>query len=221
MKLLLTSEGFTTDAIIQAAIRLVGKDAQDINVAVINEGYIAEPGDHRSVLDDMNHVAAIFGGDFELVNLLALEPAAILTRLQAADLIFVLGGHQDYLMNVFNRSGLSRLLPELLQTKVYVGLSAGSMVMGQRLSSDAYYGFFGEEASFGEPPYSNIVDFAMVPHLGSPLHPGSNAQAVEQAAHNFAGTVYGLPDDSALVVEDGRISVLGDGVIQFENGQPK
>ncbi|MGI8935211.1 MAG: Type 1 glutamine amidotransferase-like domain-containing protein, partial [Phormidesmis sp.] len=59
--------------------------------------------------------------------------------------IFVNGGSIDYQMYVFKKSGFAKLLPKLLETKVYVGSSAGSMVIGKRVSTEAYHKiYYGE-----------------------------------------------------------------------------
>ncbi len=49
-------------------------------------------------------------------------------RFDAADVMFFGGGSNYHLMRWINRSGLAKLLPEYLKSKVYVGVSAGSMV---------------------------------------------------------------------------------------------
>ena len=121
MKLILASAGFYTPEIAQECVKLVGKPAGQINIAVINEAYAVEHGDHGWMLDDLNRIKKYFSGTMELVNLLALDLPVIKQRLQAADVIFVVGGHTDYLMSVLNKTGVAKLLPELLRTKVYVG----------------------------------------------------------------------------------------------------
>src|SRR3989338_10198117 len=138
MKLILCSEGFSTREIIDKCAELVGKPKDSISVAVINEAYAVENNNLRWVLNNLNKAKDNFGGNLELVNLLALDIEIVKKRIQQHDVISVVGGHTDYLMSVFNKSGFSKLLPELLKTKVYVGSSAGSMVLGRRLSADAY-----------------------------------------------------------------------------------
>jgi peptidase E len=101
MKLLLTSAGFTTQTIIDACIELVGKPADQINIAVVNEGYAVEEGDHTWVLEELTLLKKAFGGTLELVNLLALDIHKIEKRIALADIIYVVGGHTDYLMHVF------------------------------------------------------------------------------------------------------------------------
>jgi len=76
MKLVLASAGFATPEIIRTAANLTGKAAADINVAIINEGYAPEHGDHRWVIDELDATARGFGGQIELVNLLVLSAEA-------------------------------------------------------------------------------------------------------------------------------------------------
>ncbi len=219
MKLILTSDGFTTDEIIETAERLVGKPAEDISVAAIAEGYAVETGDHRWVLDNLDHAAAIFGGQFQLVNLLALDLPTIGIRLEAADLIFVLGGHTDYLMSVFNKSGLSEILPDLLKAKVYVGSSAGSMILGRRMDTLAYRQIYGEEGTYGTTQYLELVNFAIKPHLNSPLFPNNVPKKLLEVSQHFPGTVYGINDSTAILVENAKTSILGEEPAKIIDGQ--
>ncbi len=100
MKLILCSEGFYTDEIVSKCEELVGKTRHKINIAVINEAYAVEHNNTlRWVLDNLNLVRDNFGGRLELVNLLALDRKSVKERVQEADVIFVVGGHPDYLMN--------------------------------------------------------------------------------------------------------------------------
>src|SRR3989344_1367597 len=139
MKLILCSEGFYTEEIVIKCEELVGKPRSAISIAVINEAYAVDHDNNLPwVLENLNMIKNNFGGNLELVNLLALDIKTIKERIMHHDVIFVVGGHTDYLMNVFNTTGFSKILPELLKTKVYVGSSAGSMVLGKRLSSEAY-----------------------------------------------------------------------------------
>ncbi len=48
--------------------------------------------------------------------------------LKYADVLFFSGGDSTHLMRWINESGLKELLPELLKNKVWVGVSAGSIV---------------------------------------------------------------------------------------------
>ena len=218
MKLLLTSAGFLTPALIATCTELVGKPQDIINFAVINEGYAVEPGDHGWVLDDLNHIKDAFKGRMELVNLLPLDLATVKARIALADVIFVVGGYTDYLMSVFYKTGFDELLPELLKTKVYVGSSAGSMVLGKRVSTEAYAKIYGEENDYGITEHLGLVDFAIKPHLDSKLFPQNRKDVLLDVTKDYSGTVYGLADDAAIVVEDSKTYLIGSEPVKIVNG---
>lgn len=209
MKLILASAGFSTEEIIAKCEELAGKSRDSISVAVINESYAVEHEDNlRWVLDDLNLVRDNFGGNLELVNLLALDIKTIKERIELNDVIFVVGGNTDYLMKVFNESGFSEILPELLETKVYVGSSAGGMVLGKRLSREAYKKIYGEDGEYGIDKFLELIDIAEMPHLDNPQFPNRKENLLEVAKYH-SGIIYGLRDDSAIVVEGSKIYTTG------------
>lgn len=218
MKLLLASAGFSTPEIIAKCVELVGKPQEKINFAVINEAYAVEHGDHGWVLQDLSRIKDNFRGRMELVNLLALDIETVRARLQVADVIFVAGGHTDYLMSIFRKTGFDELLRELLETKVYVGSSAGSMVVCNRLSTEAYARVYGEEDDYGVTEYMGLVDLAIKPHLNNVLFPQNNKDVLLEVARDYKGTVYGLADDSAIVVEDDKTYIIGSMPVKIIDG---
>jgi dipeptidase E len=207
MKLLLCSEGFHTPNTVQACVDLVGKPKEEITFAIINEAYAAEHGDKRWVLDNLNDVARNFPGELDIVNLLALSLDEIEERVMQKDVIFVVGGHTDYLMSVFVKTGFDKLLPKLLKSKVYVGSSAGSMVMGKRLSPEAYEGMY-DVVGFGTEQYLEFVDFTFMPHMDSADFPGRKDKLFE-ISKNHRGIIYGLRDDSAIIIDDDKFEITG------------
>lgn len=144
----------------------------------------------------------------ELVNLLALDTYEVKERLQKADVMYVLGGHTDYLMSVFNKTGFAKLLPELLKTKVYVGSSAGSMVLGKRLSDAAYLKMYKETNPYGVKNYLEVVDFSIMPHLDSPHFP-LRKETLLEAIGDHSGVVHGMRDDSAVIVDGDAVYTVG------------
>ncbi|MDB5178371.1 MAG: peptidase dipeptidase [Patescibacteria group bacterium] len=219
MKLLLTSAGFTTPEITDACVALCGKPRADIAVAVINEAYAVEEGDKRWVLDDLNRIARDFPGKLDIVGLLALTTGQQTARLADADVIFVAGGHTDYLMHVFQKTGFDRLLPELLKTKVYVGSSAGGMVAAQRIPTQAYQDIYGEEGDYGTTRYLGLTDFAIKPHLNSPIFPRNRRETLLKISSGYAKQIYGLQDHQAIMINDNELSFIGGQPLSMLNGK--
>src|SRR5207245_2411476 len=79
---------------------------------------------------------------------------------QEADVLLVAGGDATYLSHWMQESGLADLLPSLQDT-VWVGLSAGSMVMTPRIGDD----FVEWTPPNGSDRTLGVVDFSIFPHL--------------------------------------------------------
>ena len=217
MKLVLCSEGFHTPNTVEACVKLVGKPQEQISIGIINEAFAVEDGDKRWVLDNLNSVANNFAGEIDIVDLLALTIGEVEKRLADKDVIFVVGGDTDYLMSVYQKTGFDKLLTKLLETKVYVGSSAGSMVVGKRISAAAYRLIYGEDSKWDIDDYVGIVDLSVMPHLDSPHFPNRKESLLE-AVGSFEGRVYGLRDDSAVVINGDDVSTIGSEPIIIENG---
>lgn len=218
MKLILCSEGFHTQNTIDKCYEFVEKPKEDISVSIINEAFAVETGDKRWVVDNLNSVFNNFRYKVDIVNLLALDIGEVERRLNETDVIFVVGGHTDYLMSVFNKTGFDKLLPKLLQTKVYVGSSAGSQILGKRINDEAYKMIYGEDADWHVDKWMNIVDLSIMAHLDSPDFPNRKETLLE-ATSAFEGKVYGLRDDSAVVVENNNIYTIGSNPVIIEDGK--
>jgi dipeptidase E len=102
-------------------------------------------------------------------------------------------------------SGLADLLPSLTET-VWVGVSAGSMVMTPQIGDD-----FVMWPSATDDRTLGIVDFSIFPHLDNPDLPRNTmATAAEWAAH-LSGPAYAIDDETAFKVVDDTIEVISEG----------
>ncbi|MCA1806830.1 MAG: peptidase E [Actinobacteria bacterium] len=218
MKLVLCSEGFHTPNSVEECVRLVGKPQNQISIGIINEAYAVEKGDKRWVLDNFKSVVDNFSGEIDIVNLLALSIEEVEERLSDKDVIFVVGGDTDYLMSVYQNTGFDKLLPKLLETSIYVGSSAGSMVVGKRISAAAYRLIYGEDSKWNINQYVGLVDLSVMPHLDSPHFPNRKESLLE-AVGSFEGKVYGLRDDSAVVIDGNDIRTIGSEPIIINKGE--
>jgi dipeptidase E len=165
----------------------------------------------------------------DVVELTALNPDVIKEVLEEADAIFVGGGNTFYLSYWMQRQGLFEFLPELLKTKVYAGISAGSIIAGANIktASDALakvetlkdedYDLLGPE---GESSAKTLkfVDFVFRPHLNSTYFPLVVKERLEQKAKYFDVPLYAVDDESALKVVDGKVKVISEGNWLVLNG---
>jgi len=85
-------------------------------------------------IDDLVNLKKQNFKQIDIADISAVGKEIWLPKMEEADVLFFEGGNSYYLMEWMNKSGLTKILPELLKTKVYVGLSAGSMVTGKDLA---------------------------------------------------------------------------------------
>lgn len=114
-------------------------------------------------------------------------------------------------MRWINDSGLIKLLPDMLKTKVYVGLSAGSMVTGPDLNLRLSKAIYGEEAEKDSTPGLGLVDFYFLPHLNNPHFSARIEANLDEAMREITRKTYVLDDQSALKITDGKVEHVGGG----------
>ena len=111
-------------------------------------------------------------------------------------------------------SGLAEVLQDL-RDKVWVGLSAGSMVMAPRVG-DAFIEMkpplTGVDAALG------VVDFAIFPHLDYPTFPENSMACAERWAASLGCAAYAIDDETAIKGVDGTVEVVSEGHWTFFAG---
>ena len=220
MKAILTSTNITEIAGgVELAERMLGKPRGEISMAVINEASAMEFGDHRWAITALSDLAATFGGSIEIVHLLALQPEKIRERVAAADMLFVLGGNTEWLKTVFDKSGFTKILPEILHDKLYVGSSAGSMILGHRPSYKNQVKAYGESECFGVERYLDLVDFSILPHFHAEYLDNRGDEWAIEESKSVGYPVYAISDKAAVVVDGGRVSLLGFDHMKLVNGE--
>jgi dipeptidase E len=112
-------------------------------------------------------------------------------------------------MHVYEKSGLARLLPSILEKVVYVGSSAGAMVMGQRISTPQYWEEFGEGNDFGTKNYVGLVDIAIKPHLDSPEFIDRNEAKMRRGCIGYTGISVCPRDNQAIMIDADTTTYIG------------
>ncbi len=215
MKLVLCSSGFFTPEIVAKTVELVGKPQSEIRIAVINEAYAVGQESHSWVVDELSRINDNFRNNLYIVDLLALTKEQIHKHLSAADVVYVMGGPTDYEMHILTKTGVIDMLPELLDSKVYVGSSAGSMVLGKRVPTEVHATVYGEDDTYGIAEYLGLVDMAIMPHLGSDHFPNCNQATLQDIAAKVDAPIYGLADDTAIIIDGDSMSLVGDNYIRI------
>jgi dipeptidase E len=211
MKLLLTAAGLRNDAIKDALVSLVSKPLSEIKVLFVTTAANTGSDDKRWLVDDMNRFIKAGVGAIDVLDFAGLPPEVMLPHFEKADAICVGGGDERYLARMFAAHGLADRLPEWLESKVYMGISAGSMVLGQYLAPHLVAQIFPEE-DFGndEGEGLGLVPFAYIPHLNSSFF-SLKKERLDSMKDEFLCPVYVTDDETALIVEDGQVTKVGEG----------
>ncbi len=214
MKFLLTSNGLSNASIAQALFDLVGKPAAETSIAFIPTAMNLSSGEKDWFVNDLVNIQKQGIKFFDIVEIAALPKNVWLPRLQKTDVLFFSGGSSFYLMHWIQSSGLAQELPELLQTRVYAGISAGSMVTNPSLALSSrdkkvYY-----EEVYGETDERGLsfVDFFVRPHFNSVHFPDANEKVLQTIALESGKTIYGLDDMSALKVINNSVEPVSEGL---------
>jgi dipeptidase E len=217
MKLLLTSAGIRNPSIHEALLGLLGKPIGESSALCIPTASYAHPmagpprawsfiagQEPRCPMTELGWKSV---GVLELTALPSLDEERWVSWVREADVLLVNGGDALYLCHWLRESGLAELLPSLGET-VWVGLSAGSMVMTPRIGED----FVQWQPPTGGDETLGIVDFSICPHLvDDEGQPGNTMAEAEKWAAEIRGPAYAIDDETAFKVVDGTVEVVSEG----------
>jgi dipeptidase E len=215
MKLLLTSAGIKNTSIHKALVDLLGKPIAESNALCIPTAAYAHPmagpgaawrfisgREPRTPMCDLGWKSL---GVLELTALPSINEELWVPMVQDTDVLLVDGGDPLYLYYWMRQSGLADLLPSL--RAVYVGLSAGSMVMTPRIGED----FVRWTPPTGGDETLGMVGFSIFPHLDHEDLPDNSMANAEQWAASVRVPGYAIDDQTAIKVTDGTVEVVSEG----------
>lgn len=164
---------------------------------------------HRRTRSENPHVELGWKslGVLELTALPSLDEEHWVPWVRETDVLLVNGGDPLYLCHWMRQSGLSDLMPSLRET-VYVGLSAGSIVMAPRIGEDFVRW---RPPTGGDDSTLGVVGFSIFPHLDHEMLPENTMADAERWAAGIPGPVYAIDDDTAIRVTDGSVEVVSEG----------
>jgi dipeptidase E len=216
MKLLLTSAGIKNTSIHDALVNLLGKPiAESDALCIPTASYahpMAGPGRAWNFISGqeprcpMTELGWKSMGVLELTALPSLDDDLWVPLVKKTAVLLVNGGDALYLCHWMRQSGLADLMPSL-QNTVWVGLSAGSMVMTPRIGED----FVQWRPPSGDDTTLGIVDFSICPHLAQDGMPGNSMAEAERWAAEVPGPAYAIDDETAIKVVDGTVEVVSEG----------
>ncbi len=213
MKLLLTSGGVTNPSIEAALVRMLGKPVDQCRALCIPTAQWGHPLCGPTSVQgfvaagpDWQHFSGLGWASLGVLELTALPSIGTdrwLPWVREADALLVDGGDATYLCHWMRESGLADLMSSLADT-VWVGVSAGSMVMTPRIGQ-----YFVEWERAPDDQTLGVVDFAIFPHLNA--FPTNTLDDAERWAADIGIPAYAIDEQTAITVVDGRVEVVSEG----------
>jgi dipeptidase E len=216
VKLLLTSGGVTNASIRDALVDLLGKPISEADALCIPTAMYGHPsvgpgvraweftsGNAENPMVDLGWRSV---GVLELTALPSIDDEHWVPLVRETDVLLASGGDALYLCHWMRESGLVDLIPSLSET-VWVGLSAGSMVMTPRIGED----FVQWRPPTGDDTTLGLVDFSICPHLAQDGMRGNSMAEAEEWVAGISGPAYVMDDETAIAVVVGAVEVVSEG----------
>lgn len=213
MKLLLTSGGVTNSSIHAALVELLGKPINECRALCIPTAQwghpMCGPESVQGFLGAGPNWQNFSGLGWASLGVLELTALPTMARkrwepwVRGADVLLVDGGDATYLSHWMRESGLADLLPSLPDT-VWVGVSAGSMVMTPRIGD-----YFVEWPAAPDDRTLGVVDFSIFPHLNA--FPTNTPAHAERWAADLGTLAYAIDEQTAIQVVDDEVEVISEG----------
>ena len=205
MKLLLTSAGIKNETIKKEFYNLVGLTPEEIKAVFIPTAKNVEIGDKKWLIANLYEMSNIVG-EIDIVELTVQSPEVLKKRLEWADVIIVGGGNTYYLLEQVRKSGFSKMLPELLKDRVYVGISAGSIICCPKIDVATIDDGDENIVNLKDTSGLNFVDFEVSPHT-----PDVSLEANKEYAKTIKNKLYAYDDDMAVKVDGNKVELVGNG----------
>jgi dipeptidase E len=213
VKLLLTSGGVTNASILSALEELLGRPIAESDALIVPTAQwghpMCGPESVRGLVaaePDFRHFSGLGWASLGVLELTALPTIGAerwVPWVRQTDVLLVDGGDATYLCHWLRESGLAELLPSLPDL-VWVGVSAGSMVMTPRIGT-----YFVEWPSAPDDSTLGVVDFSIFPHLDA--FQGNSMADAERWAADIGVPAYAIDEQTAISVVDGTVEVISEG----------
>lgn len=213
MKLLLTSGGVTNPSIRAALVGMLGKPIEECRALCIPTAQwghpMCGPESVRGLIagePSWAHLTGLGWGSLGVLELTALPTLGVerwVPWVRGADVLLVDGGEATYLYHWLRESSLAQLIPSLPDL-VWVGVSAGSMVMTPRIGKE-----FVEWSSAPDDRTLGVVDFAIFPHLDA--FPENSLADAERWAADIGIRSYAIDEQTAISVVGDTVEVVSEG----------
>lgn len=214
MKLVLTSGGISNKSIENALRKMIGKDFHNLKLLFCTTASNYDGGEMNDWLIEDIECFKKLGFKIDICDINGVAKNNFLPRFEWADILFFEGGNTQWLRKSIKTSGLEEHLNKLLETRIWLGASAGSAVLCKTLTNscqDLY-----DENLEGYPTDGlGLVDFQFMPHLNNSFCPKITKENILKASKNLeekdGHKLYALDDNGAIFIDGAHIEIVTEG----------
>lgn len=191
----------------------LGQDPKGVKVGFIPTA--ADPEDDKwfvqASLDELDQL----GMEVKVVDLKGENKDSLLSKLAECEVIYVNGGNTFYLLDWVRKSGFDQIIGQLLDGgKIYCGVSAGSILAGPDIDPAGWK----PSGDVNQVGIENLTALSLVPFAIFPHYTENHRRILEEKTKGINYPVIALTDKQAIMSENGRNELVGEGQIRIFNG---
>lgn len=206
-KLFLTSAGLPKE-IRDPFIKLLPKKPEESTVAFIPTA--ADPYADKWFVEKDKELLKEMGMKIQEVDLKTEKKDSLLAKLSDFDVIYIAGGNTFYLLYWIRKSGFEEIINQLLNDgKIYVGSSAGSIIMGPDIELAGW-------DDINEPDemiitLENTTALNIVPFVVSPHFVEKDKEPLSQRSKTVNYPIIAINDKQAVLCIGDKHEIVGEG----------
>ncbi|HSX46723.1 MAG TPA: Type 1 glutamine amidotransferase-like domain-containing protein [Patescibacteria group bacterium] len=211
MRLLLTSGGITNREIADSLFSLTDeRPPTEVSIAVIPTAANVEEGNKKWFVEQ--NFTNFWKHGYDNVDIVDISAPGVdwRNRLTGVDVVSVSGGNTFHLLDQYRKTGFDDWLRQNLDRKVYLSVSAGTIVMAPNIGVADI-----EPADPNLPGIDDLTGVGAVPFEIEPHCSGERFQVIERYAKDRPNPVYAIDDQCAIQVVDDEATVVGGGEWQL------
>lgn len=199
MKLFLTSSGLSNDNE-KEFLDLLGRSPLRLKLAFV---ITATRGDNPNIpidglkkeIERMEDYQGLVRLGFEItfVDFQNIREENVVNDFASFDVIYVFGGNTFYLLKYARQSGFIKHAKEILENKVYVGVSAGSIIAGPDISLAGWEGGDRNDIGLEDMAGMSLAPFCVMPHW-------QEGRMIPREAAEYPNEIQYIEDNGAVIV---------------------
>lgn len=199
-KLLLTSAGFENPKVGNEFLKLINNNPSIVKVLFIPTASRTE--DELYYVEESRKELLDVGIKEENIIIYNLDYTISNDVLDEISVVYVCGGNTFYLLNKIREVKFDSVLNKLMQNGVlYVGASAGSLVVGPNINIPDYSDT--NDICISDFNGLNITDIVVVPHYLE-----KQKERIDEAKKITKYPIVPLTDSQALLIIDGNMTII-------------